>query len=69
VEVIQETTVWEDNTPNHTYVLDDGGRLVGYRTAGGEIRTGFVKPIRFEKRYRKFKKVVDKELLDAIIRA
>ena len=67
MEVLKETTSWEDNTPNHTYVLDDAGKLVGYRTASGEIRTGFLKPIRFEKRYRKFKKVVDTELLDAIL--
>ena len=66
MEVILETTDWD--TPNHTYVLNDAGKLVGYRTAGGEIRVS-KKPIRFEKRYRKFKKVVDNELVDAIIKA
>jgi len=67
LDILQEVTEWEDNTPNHTYALNDAGKLVGYRTADGEIRTGFVKPIRFEKRYRKFKKVVDKSLVDAIL--
>jgi hypothetical protein len=66
MEVLLETTVWEDSTPNHTYVLNDAGKLVGYRKASGEIQV-FTKPLRFEKRLRKFKKVVDKELVDAIL--
>jgi hypothetical protein len=67
MQVILETTEWEGNTPNHTYVLNDAGKLVGYRRASdGEI---FVskKPIFFDKKHRKFKKVVDKSLVDAII--
>lgn len=66
MEVIREITEWADNTPNHTYVLNDAGKLVGYRKASGEIVVS-KKPIMFEKRYRKFKKVVDKELQDAIL--
>jgi membrane protease subunit (stomatin/prohibitin family) len=66
MEVLLETTEWADNTPNHTYVLDDAGKLVGYRKSTGEIQV-FTKPMRFDKRLRKFKKVVDKELLDAIL--
>ena len=66
MEILKEITAWEDNTPNHTYVLNDGGKAVAYRKASGEIQV-FAKPIRFEKRYRKFEKVVDKDLIDAIV--
>jgi len=67
MEVIQEITKWEDNTPNHTYVLNEGGKCVAYRKASnGEIQV-LAKPMRFEKRFRKFKKVVDNELVDAIL--
>jgi hypothetical protein len=66
MQVILETTEWADNTPNHTYVLNDAGKLVGYRKASGEIVVS-KKPIFFDKKHRKFKKVVDKSLVDAII--
>ena len=61
MEVLLETTVWEDNTPNHTYLLVND-KAVAYRKASGEVQV-FKKPMRFEKRYRKFKKVVDNELV------
>ena len=61
MEAIQETTVWEDSTPNHTYLIVND-KAVAYRKTSGEIKV-FAKPMRFEKRYRKFKKVVDNELV------
>jgi hypothetical protein len=65
MEVILETTEWD--TPNHTYVLNKAGKLVGYRKATtGEICVS-KRPLMFDKKRRKFKKVVDKELLDAIL--
>jgi hypothetical protein len=66
MQVILETTEWADNTPNHTYALNDAGKLVGYRKSSGEIVVS-KKPIFFDKKHRKFKKVVDKSLVDAII--
>ena len=66
MEVLLETTEWEGNTPNHTYVLNNAGKLVGYRKVSGEIVVS-KKPIFFDKKHRKFKKVVDKELVDAIL--
>jgi hypothetical protein len=66
MQVILETTEWADNTPNHTYALNDAGKLVGYRKVSGEIVVS-KKPIFFDKKRRKFKKVVDKELVDAIL--
>jgi hypothetical protein len=66
MQVILETTEWADNTPNHTYALNDAGKLVGYRKVSGEIVVS-KKPVFFDKKHRKFKKVVDKELVDAIL--
>jgi hypothetical protein len=45
----------------HTYLVTAGGKAVAYRRDSGEIDV-FSKPLSFSKRYRKFKKVVDKEL-------
>jgi len=65
LEVVQEVTDWE--YPNHTYLLDKGkGWLVGYRNVlTGEIKI-FKSPLKqFSKSHRKFKKVVDEELMRA----
>jgi hypothetical protein len=64
MEIIQEVTEWE--FPNHTYALNKGGKAIGYRKASGQIQI-FSKPMMFDKKNRKFKKVVDKELEGAII--
>jgi hypothetical protein len=70
IEVLLETTDdWKvDYTvPCHTYVYDTTkGKALGYRKSTGEIHK-FAQPLSFSKSKRKFKKVVDKELLDAIL--
>ena len=49
-----ETTVWNDNTPNGIYLLDDSKtKMYAFRPAGGEIKT-FKNPIRIDVRGRKF---------------
>jgi hypothetical protein len=71
MEVIKELTDdWKTDyrVPCHTYVLNKGGKCVGYRRESGEINV-FAKPLAFDKKRRKFEKVVDKELLDAILAA
>lgn len=63
--VQQEVTDWK--YPNHTYLLDKGkGWLVGYRNVlTGEIKI-YKRPMKqFSKSRRKFKKVVDAELVRA----
>ena len=46
----------------HTYLVDEGkGKMYAYRREDGVINV-FSKPLSFSKRYRKFEKVVDKEL-------
>ena len=70
IEILKETTDdWKVDyeVPCHTYVYDTtAGKCLGYRSASGEVRK-FSKPLSFSKGKRKFKKVVDKELLDAIL--
>jgi hypothetical protein len=55
-EALLETTVWEDNTPNHTYLFD-GDRALAYIKSGSSEVIRFSKPMQVSKRYRTFKKV------------
>ena len=69
VEVLLEVTAWGADYPvkNGTYAVDkDSGKLVAFRNYSGDIKV-FTKPMMFSKSKRKFKKVVDKTLLDAIL--
>jgi len=56
MKLLQETTVWEDRTPNHAYFLE-GDRCVGYIKAGTDTPVMFAKPMRFDKRRRTFTEV------------
>jgi len=59
IETLLETT--EDLLP-HTYLVDKSkGKMYAYRREDGVINV-FSKPLTFGTKYRKFKKVVDKEL-------
>jgi hypothetical protein len=54
----QETTEWEGNTPNHTYLLNDSkDRMVGYVPAATGVLQLFKRPIGFDIRGRKFRVV------------
>ena len=57
MRVFREVTVWEDNTRNHDYVLNDAGKLVAYRKAGTESWKTFTKPLPFSRSYRKFQEL------------
>jgi hypothetical protein len=59
IEILEETTVWEDNTPNHIYAVKDGTKLVAYRRNGLEKWEMFSKPLSFSKTRRKFRKIKD----------
>jgi len=59
VEYLKEITVWdkvkEFKVPNHTYMVNDDGHLVGYIKTGTKKEIIFEKPIKnFSKSWRKF---------------
>ena len=67
LEVLQEITDWGHASLNHTYLVDKGkGWLVGYRNSINDQIMIFAQPLKqFSKSRRKFKKVVDAELVRA----
>lgn len=59
MEALQEVTVWENDTPNHTYVLNDKGWMIAYMKQGTDVLIEMVNPMKqFSKTGRKFKKVI-----------
>ena len=67
LEVLQEVTDWSNASLNHIYLVDKGkGWLLGYRNSINEQIMIFSQPMKqFSKTKRKFKKVVDAELVRA----
>lgn len=56
---VQETTKWDDDTPNHKYIMsDDMVNAYGYIKVGDKYPHIFNTPIRVDRRYRTFKTVV-----------
>lgn len=58
MDILKEITEWDCDyaVPNHTYLIDNKGRVVAYATSDGDVvklTTGF----KIDKRYRKFIKV------------
>jgi len=56
MEYLQEVTVWGDNTPNHTYIVNKAGQLAGYIKLGTTKEIMLTKPI--ETMVKKSKKVL-----------
>jgi hypothetical protein len=57
MEAVKEITVWEDGALiNHTYLLD-GDKMIAYIRFGDSVPFYFSKPIRIDKRGRKFEKL------------
>ena len=52
MKVLQETTKWK--YPNHVYVLNQSGKLIGYHSTHHGWRY-MTKPLSFYKKYRTFK--------------
>lgn len=65
LEALLEITEWPDGTVNHTYLVDKRrGWLLGYRNVITDCVYAFAQPMKqFSKTKRKFKKVVDTELV------
>jgi hypothetical protein len=59
MEAIREITTWEDNTPNHTYLLNKAGRCIAYIKQGttDTIKIKNPRGMAFYKTRRKFEKV------------
>ena len=58
MKVFLETTMWETNTPNHVYFMDDSkSKMFAYVKFGEGSPVKFKKPIRIDVRGRKFKEV------------
>jgi hypothetical protein len=54
----RETTVWDGNVPNHTYLLSaDKSKMYGYIKRNTEEAITFNKPYRFDVRGRQFVEV------------
>ena len=55
---LKEITVWEDNTPNHTYIFNEKNQNVGYIITGTKEELFYKKPSKlFSKARRKFIKL------------
>ena len=70
----KETTVWEGNTAaiNHTYLLE-GDTMIGYMRSQTSVPFYFKKPIRIDRRGRKFELIepnpFDLALLPQVVQA
>jgi len=54
-KALKEITKWDDNTPNHTYILNSQGHCVGFRSTKTKQYTEFKAPMKgFSKSHRKF---------------
>lgn len=56
MEALKEITKWdtEGKIPNHTYLINDAGKMVAYRDTITKTVRFFDKPLSFDRRYRKF---------------
>lgn len=60
-EILQEVTDWE--FPGHIYLLNEAGKLKGYIKKDHDDIIWFKKPLSFDKRFRKFKKLKEIDIL------
>ena len=49
--------------PQHTYFLNEAGKLIAYRKANGGVLTTFSKPLSFSRSRRKFEKIFDDSVM------
>jgi len=55
VKHLKEITEWDNDIPNHTYIVNDAGHLVGYIKTGTKEEIIFKSPMKqFSKSRRKF---------------
>ena len=66
MQLLQEVTQWEDDTPNHSYLLNSAGKMVAYKKSSSDIWQLMSKPRFFSKSYRKFKKLPFPETMNGL---
>jgi uncharacterized secreted protein with C-terminal beta-propeller domain len=55
IKYLKEITKWDGDIPNHTYMVDEKGNLVGYIKTGTKEEIIFKSPMKqFSKSHRKF---------------
>ena len=55
MKYLKEITEWDNDIPNHTYIVNDAGHLVGYIKTGTKEEIIFKSPMKqFSKSRRKF---------------
>lgn len=57
MKAIREITEWDDNTPNHSYLLNDAGKLIAYKKQSNESWEVIDTPMMFSRTRRKFKNI------------
>ena len=60
MKVLQETTKWDGNTPNHIYFTDDSkSKMFAYVRTGTRAVFKFSTPLRIDTRGRRFKEIAN----------
>jgi len=57
MKILKEVTVWDQveyKVPNHTYAINDAGKMVAYKKSGDTQWFVFPKPRFFDRARRKF---------------
>lgn len=58
MKILQETTEWTDNTPNHIYFVNDSkDKIYAYQKASGGEVLRLTVPMKFSTSRRKFKEI------------
>ena len=57
MKILREVTQWDVPTPNHDYVINDGDKMVAYRTQDSEFWQVMHRPRMFSRSRRSFKKL------------
>lgn len=57
MELVQEITQWDSPVPNHIYLIASTGKCIAYKSAITHTWQAFKKPLSFDRKGRKFKKL------------
>jgi len=66
LQLLQEITEWDVDTPNHQYLLAPNGKMIAYKKQSSDVWQLMSKARMFTKSYRKFKRLPFPETLNGI---